>query len=398
MMRKKNIGNKDANNIGKKPNNDTKKIINEKNMNKNAKKNNPKDEQHQKKVKKNTDNSNPQVEQNSSAFSKQKNVHKMMITVDTVPCPKDILTKMNNRQLDRNDRTLFVRFGRETGLKDRQTLLKTFADKVKDIRPHRKYKNINFVELESRDQLEEIKSQIEQMQTAGEKAVVDYMGDKGKFALQNQEMKINPNKLFISNLPKSTTPLQVKSLFEKCSKVTIPKSKLAGGKSYGFIFFDDESDAKSAFESGQNIKIGGVDVTVVFSKVKTHETLKSSEKRPLPQDNENENQVDESPSKKQNIDMEVQQKEDEEEVKDKVDEVKKASDDEEDSDAEEGEDMDQTTEKGDDKDSEESADDENESDDADEEDDGDEEDDDDDEEGEDDNDDDSDDDSDEDDE
>merc|ERR1712106_1280989 len=104
----------------------------------------------------------------------------------------------------------------------------------------------------------------------------------------------------------------------------------SGGKSYGFIFFEDESDAKSAFESGQNIQIGGVDVTVVFSKVKTHETLKSGEKRPLPQDNENENQGDESPSKKQNIDMEVQQKEDEEELKDKVDEVKKASDDEED--------------------------------------------------------------------
>merc|ERR1719341_1004636 len=163
------------------------------------------------------------------------------------------------------------------------------------------------------------------MQTAGEKAFVDYMGAKGKIDMQNEEIKINPKKLYMSGFPIGTTPLQVQSLFEKCSKVTIPKSRFLKGKSYGLIFFNNESDAKAAFESAQNMKIGGADVTVVFSKVLTHGTIETDKKSPLPPDNDKENQLDGSPSKKQNIDkkekIEEQKQEDKKEKCDNVEEV-----------------------------------------------------------------------------
>ncbi|CAL4059587.1 unnamed protein product [Meganyctiphanes norvegica] len=201
----------------KNPNNDKAKLVDKNNKDKNDNKNVQK--------------SNSQDKQNSNVFSKQKNVHKMKITVDTVPCPKDIQTQMWNRQLDKNECTLFVRFGKETGAKDRKTLVKMFSDKVKEIRPHKRYKNLNFVEFESREKLEEMKPQMEEMQTAGEKAFVDYMGAKGKIHMQNEEIKINPKKLYMSGFPIGTTPLQVQSLFEKCSKVTIPKSRFLKGKS-----------------------------------------------------------------------------------------------------------------------------------------------------------------------
>jgi len=217
--------------------------------------------------------------------------------------------------------------------------------------------------------MEATKSELEDLKVNGEKAFVDYVGQNSKKPPKPKAAvvtNVNPKKLYVSNFTKSVTKEEIKEAFTGCSEVDLPmKSGVRAKRRYCFVYYDEESLAKKAFENASNIKLGDRAVYVQFAKDKVAQKRKKTQKP-----------SSESPAKKQKVDASAQKKkgkatvtkdkEDEEKVKEKA---KKASKKEEEEDDESDDESDDDEMDAEDDDNEDSDDDEDEDDDNDDDDD-----------------------------
>merc|ERR1712141_447871 len=109
---------------------------------------------------------------------------------------------------------------------------------------------------------------------------VDYVGTKSKNGGKQKEQRggkgknkqqINPTRLFITGLFEGMTEEKLKQLFPKCSSANIPKGSVRKGTVYGFVQFNNPSDAKSAFDAAKKLTVqtnegkGGQHITVLYA-------------------------------------------------------------------------------------------------------------------------------------
>ena len=122
---------------------------------------------------------------------------------------------------------------------------------------------------------------------------VDYVGTKSKNGGKQKEQRggkgknkeqINPTRLFITGLFEGMTEEKLKQLFPKCNQANIPKGSVRKGTVYGFVQFNNPSDAKSAFDAAKKLTIqtnegkGGQHITVLYAKSKQDKGNKSTDK------------------------------------------------------------------------------------------------------------------------
>ena len=122
---------------------------------------------------------------------------------------------------------------------------------------------------------------------------VDYVRTKSKNGGKQKEQRggkgknkqqINPTRLFITGLFEGMTEEKLKQLFPKCNQANIPKGSVRKGTVYGFVQFNNPSDAKSAFDAAKKLTIqtnegkGGQHITVLYAKSKQDKEKKSTDK------------------------------------------------------------------------------------------------------------------------
>merc|ERR1711874_290403 len=141
-------------------------------------------------------------------------------------------------------------------------LIKKFSKKTKAIRIHRVRKNCFFVEFESPETMEANKEALESLQVNGEEVFVDYVGTKSKNPPGDKvevPKAINPKKLYVANFNALVTKEVIQKAFKGCSTVDMPYSKknIRSKRRFCFVYFEDESSAKQAFENAASINLGG---------------------------------------------------------------------------------------------------------------------------------------------
>ncbi|CAL4121205.1 unnamed protein product [Meganyctiphanes norvegica] len=170
--------------------------------------------------------------------------------------------------------------------------------------------------------MEANKEALESLEVNGEKALVDYVGEKSKNPAKNSAAvpkKINHKKLFVSNFPKLVTSKEVKEAFDGCSHVDMPISNtkdIRNKRRYCFVYYEEETAAQKAFENALNITLGGKKVFVTYAKDKVAAVKRKKNRKP----------ASESPAKKQKVEAPKQKKkkgkaaeeEEEEEVEEPV--------------------------------------------------------------------------------
>jgi len=120
---------------------------------------------------------------------------------------------------------------------------------------------------------------VSKAQLQGKSLTVDFCGSKSKNSGKHGDAKsnsqpINPLELYVHGCPPDVTKEQLKLVFRTATDIKFPavKNRL---KSFCFVSFATEADAKAAFEKGKSLKIAGHPVDVLYARMRKVEPSKA---------------------------------------------------------------------------------------------------------------------------
>merc|ERR1719189_2428561 len=167
------------------------------------------------------------------------------------------------RRAQRDLCSLYIRFKDKKDLPENIEELKKLHEDIQIVRVPRQAKkklSFAFFEFSSEAKCEEAKIAL----GTNKSIYVDYVGTKSKNGGKQKEQRggkgknkqqINPTRLFITGLFEGMTEEKLKQLFPKCNNANIPKGSVRKGTVYGFVQFNNPSDAKSAFDAAKKLTI-----------------------------------------------------------------------------------------------------------------------------------------------
>ncbi|KHJ93544.1 hypothetical protein OESDEN_06544 [Oesophagostomum dentatum] len=176
-----------------------------------------------------------------------------------------VLDEENKRRQERDERSLFIKgFPKNTKTKDLEAL---HAD-IETVR-HRKGSSFAWLVFRNEAACKKAHDTLSSTKVGGKSLFVDYCGSKSaKAGTVHKETKpINPLELYINGLPPMVSKDDLKNVFRAAVSITIP-SAMHHEMKRAFILFSSEDDAKSAFEKGRGLKLGGRSVEVFYARVR----------------------------------------------------------------------------------------------------------------------------------
>merc|ERR1711874_276132 len=121
----------------------------------------------------------------------------------------------------------------------------------------------------------------------GEEVFVDYVGTKSKNPPGDKvevPKAINPKKLYVANFNALVTKEVIQKAFKGCSTVDMPygKKNIRSKRRFCFVYYEDESSAKQAFENAASINLGGKVPYVTYAKDKVPNKRKKKQPASAP--------------------------------------------------------------------------------------------------------------------
>uniref|UniRef100_A0A914DHW1 RRM domain-containing protein n=1 Tax=Acrobeloides nanus TaxID=290746 RepID=A0A914DHW1_9BILA len=180
-----------------------------------------------------------------------------------------IMKEEERRRQERNSRSLFIK-GLPPKLTDSD--LKALHS---DIASVRRRKTVGWIIFNTKEAADKAKQKLSQLVLPGESKplFVDYCDERSNKKPETEkpskaQTPINPLELVVINLPKDIKREQIQLVFKNAVNIAMNKS-LHNNIFKAFVRFDNEKDARDAFEKSKNLKIGGEPVDVFFTRIQT---------------------------------------------------------------------------------------------------------------------------------